>query len=212
MHLRSVLLAGGALSVLLLSACGYQDFPDAEDPGASPAAEDRAQETGEAPSEVTDERPDISGRVEVFQDPGMQHVPEAVTYDQSPPVGGDHNPVWLNCGVYDEPVPDWHAVHSLEHGAVWLSYDPEDPAITEEAIATLEEIATIDYMIIAPYPGQGAPVKATAWGLQMSADTADDPAIMEFVRLYNRGPQTPEPGATCSSGTTEDLVGQTDGA
>ena len=56
------------------------------------------------------------------------HVESQVSYATSPPVGGDHHPVWLNCGVYDEPVPEEHAVHSLEHGSVWITYDPALPA------------------------------------------------------------------------------------
>ena len=47
-----------------------------------------------------------------------------------PPVGGDHNPVWMNCDgdVYKKPIPDVNAVHSLEHGAVWVTYNDKAPA------------------------------------------------------------------------------------
>ncbi|MDO5867008.1 MULTISPECIES: DUF3105 domain-containing protein [Paenarthrobacter] len=31
------------------------------------------------------------------------HVQTAVTYPQHPGVGGDHSPVWTNCGAYDRP-------------------------------------------------------------------------------------------------------------
>ena len=52
------------------------------------------------------------------------HVDQDIDYPQSPPIGGDHNPVWQNCGVYRDPVLDEMAVHSLEHGAVWITYRP----------------------------------------------------------------------------------------
>jgi hypothetical protein len=47
-----------------------------------------------------------------------------VDYPQSPPVGGPHNPIWQNCGFYSKPVRDEYAVHSMEHGAVWITYSP----------------------------------------------------------------------------------------
>ena len=46
-----------------------------------------------------------------------------------PPVGGAHDPEWLECGAYDAPVRDENAVHDLEHGTVWITYDgPARPA------------------------------------------------------------------------------------
>lgn len=147
-------------------------------------------------------RPDLAG-VQEYPNLGNTHVPDAITYPQSPPVGGDHNAVWLNCGVYEEPVPNWHAVHSLEHGAVWLSYDASLP---EDQIDTLRDLASREYMILAPYPDQDAPVKATAWGYQLGVDTAEDPQIEEFIRQYRQSPDVPEPGGACTGGTTTDLV------
>ncbi|WP_368783655.1 DUF3105 domain-containing protein [Arthrobacter sp. B1805] len=32
------------------------------------------------------------------------HVQTAVTSPKRPGVGGDHSPVWTNCGAYDRPV------------------------------------------------------------------------------------------------------------
>jgi hypothetical protein len=59
--------------------------------------------------------------------PGERHTDGDVDYAQTPPVGGEHNPVWQNCGFYQEPVRDETAVHSLEHGAVWITYSPDIP-------------------------------------------------------------------------------------
>jgi hypothetical protein len=52
------------------------------------------------------------------------HKDGTLTYVTNPPVGGDHNPVWQNCmgDIYAEPIANEHAVHSLEHGAVWVTY------------------------------------------------------------------------------------------
>jgi hypothetical protein len=66
--------------------------------------------------------------VQTFSDLSRSHVTGQVNYPQTPPVGGDHNPVWLNCGVYTSPVASENAVHSMEHGAVWITYQPTLPA------------------------------------------------------------------------------------
>ena len=61
----------------------------------------------------------------VFTEANHQHVQSHVTYDHTPPAGGAHNPVWLNCGIYSQPVPNENAVHDLEHGAIWITYRPD---------------------------------------------------------------------------------------
>ncbi|MEY9213569.1 DUF3105 domain-containing protein [Thermobifida halotolerans] len=127
------------------------------------------------------------------------HVAEDVSYEQSPPVGGDHHAAWQNCGVYDAPLRDVHAVHSLEHGAVWITYRPDLP---EEEVAELESLYRAgSYVLVSPYEGEmDAPIVASAWGAQVGVDSADDHRLSSFLRAYERGPQTPEPGASCSGG------------
>lgn len=141
--------------------------------------------------------------VQTFENLSADHVTEPVDYAQTPPVGGDHHAAWWNCGVYQEELPPHHAVHSLEHGAVWLTYEPGLP---DDQLEQLREYAGNDYMLLSPQPGQGSPVKATAWGHQLALDSADDPRILSFIREYRQGPQTPEPGAACTGGTEVDLL------
>lgn len=144
------------------------------------------------------------GAVQTFPDVTRSHVDNtALTYDQAPPVGGDHNSAWWNCGVYDVQLPDYHVVHSLEHGAVWLTYQPSLP---QDQIDTLTSLASQEFMILSPYEGQPSPVMATAWGHQLAVSNADDTRITQFIRDYLQGPQTPEPGAACTGGTSRDLV------
>lgn len=145
---------------------------------------------------------DLAG-VETFENQPMEHTGEPVEYDRMPPAGGPHHPAWWNCGVYTDPLPTEHAVHSLEHGAVWLSYQEDLPA---DQIATLEKLGNQDYMLVSPVPDQESPVVATAWDHQLSLDTADERVLGAFMREYKQGPQTPEPGGACSGGTVTDLV------
>ena len=131
-----------------------------------------------------------------------KHTTADVTYAQTPPVGGDHNPTWLNCGVYPKAVPDELAVHSLEHGAVWVTYRPDLPAAQ---VATLTKELPDTYIVVSPHDGLSSPVVASAWGAQLALTGVDDPRLEEFVTKYRQGPQTPEPGAACTGGSDGEL-------
>jgi hypothetical protein len=133
-----------------------------------------------------------------FEVAQASHVQGDVQYPQTPPAGGDHNAVWQNCGVYTEPIVDENAVHSLEHGAVWITYQADLPP---GEIATLADLAEgQSHVLVSPHPEIDAPVVASAWGAQLELDSADDPRLAVFLRKYVQGENTPEPGAPCTSG------------
>jgi hypothetical protein len=125
---------------------------------------------------------------------------EAVDYAGSdlPPVGGIHSGIWQNCGIYDEPLIAKHAVHSMEHGAVWVTYHPDLPADDVDRLRDI--VGGEPYVLLSPYEELKSPVVLTAWGIQLEVDEADDDRIATFIERYERGPQTPEPGATCQDG------------
>lgn len=138
--------------------------------------------------------------VQTFTDLSRNHVQDAVSYPQEPGAGGDHAPVWTNCGVYTEPVNEQRAVHSLEHGAVWLTYRPDLPPAD---VSRLTDLAKANrYVLLSPDKDQTGPVTATAWGTQLTVDDAGDGRIPAFVRAYAQSPKAPEPGAACTGGTT----------
>jgi hypothetical protein len=113
-----------------------------------------------------------------------------------PPTGGVHRPEWQNCGIYAEPVAAEYAIHSMEHGAVWLTYHPDLPA---EQLATLQDLVRgQSYLILSPYPDQTSEIVLTAWDVQLRADSAGDDRIDAFVSRYRRtrGPES----AACSGG------------
>jgi hypothetical protein len=138
--------------------------------------------------------------VQTFPDLGNDHVEEPVAYAQVPPVGGDHSPIWQNCGFSVAPVRSEHAVHSLEHGAVWITYRPDLPADQVDILRRLAEGQT--FVLISPFPDLPAPVVASAWGHQLRLEPAHDPDLAQFVRAFRLGPQTPERGAPYSGGTS----------
>ncbi len=128
------------------------------------------------------------------------HVTKTVTYPMKPPVGGDHNPVWMNCDgeVYEKAIPDMNAVHSLEHGSVWVTYTDKAPAADVAELA--ERVGKTPYSLMSPYVDQAGPIMLSAWGKQLTVDGADDPRVAQFFSAYVQGPQTPEPGAACTGG------------
>lgn len=128
------------------------------------------------------------------------HVREEVDYPQSPPVGGDHWDAWLDCGVYDAPVTDEHAVHDLEHGSVWITYRAD--LIGPADVAALADRLP-DNGIMSPYPEQDAPVVITVWGRQLELLGADDPRIALFLDEYGAGETAPEPWGSCAGGTAD---------
>jgi hypothetical protein len=137
---------------------------------------------------------------ETWDDLGQNHVAEPVDYEMTPAAGGDHHPQWLDCNatVYDEEVVEENAVHSLEHGAVWVTYTDE---ATDADIETLSDrVSRTPYTFMSPHQGQPAPVMLTAWGHQLKVDEAADPRVERFLEKYVQGEQTPEKGATCSAG------------
>lgn len=115
-----------------------------------------------------------------------------------PPVGGIHDPTWQNCGVYAQPVETKNAIHSMEHGAVWIAYQP---SLAADEVAVLRDIVgDQSYLLMTPYPNLANKVVLTAWGVQLPVDSVDDERIEQFISVYRNGPQTPEPGASCSGG------------
>ncbi|KRF08941.1 hypothetical protein ASH00_04495 [Arthrobacter sp. Soil782] len=134
--------------------------------------------------------------LETIEVTSFEHVPGPVEYEQSPPVGGDHNAIWTNCGIYTEPIPNENTVHSLEHGAVWITYQPDLEQSEIDALTDL--VGERSYVLLSPYEGQESPIMASAWGLQLGVDSADDERLVAFLTKYIQGEQTREPGAACS--------------
>lgn len=134
-------------------------------------------------------------------------VPE---YEISPPAGGDHLSQWQTCtgSVYDAPIMDGNAVHSMEHGAVWLTYDPA--LVDGDGIEKLAaKVEGRDYTLMSPYPEIGKAVSIQAWGVQYQTDDINDPKIDEFMDFYiQNADNTAEANAQCANGLTTTTADQ----
>jgi hypothetical protein len=119
-------------------------------------------------------------------------------YDMNPPAGGEHNQIWLNCGVYTEPQTNENAVHALEHGAVWVTYDASK--VDDDGVSALLGEIPRTYTVVSPYEGLPAPIVLSAWGAQLEVQSADDPRITDFIDKYWRSALLAEQGAACTGG------------
>ena len=134
---------------------------------------------------------------------GRTHVKTTVKYATEPPVGGDHDRAWMNCNgdVYTNALDNMNAVHSLEHGAVWVTYTSKAPKADVEALAA--KVEQTPYTLMSPDEKQQDPIMLTAWGVQRTVTGADDPNVNTFFEKYVQGEQTPEKGAVCTGGLSE---------
>jgi hypothetical protein len=148
------------------------------------------------------DRPSLAKSVEVTdrKSLGRGHSDDRVPYPHRPPVGGPHHPAWQDCDskVYDAPIADENAVHSLEHGAVWITYRPDlDRAQVDKLAARTKKVS---YIMVSPYQDLDSPVSLQAWGYRLKVPDADDPRIDEFIERYRL--KGVEPGAPCTGGRT----------
>ncbi|MDI9938907.1 DUF3105 domain-containing protein [Rhodococcus sp. IEGM 1351] len=168
-----------------------------------PRAVEKAEAQRYAPSaDNPDPSSAIAGVTEV-EYPAGNHIqaPQRVAYDQSPPFGGAHDQYWATCTgiVYPEPIRTENAVHSLEHGAVWVAYNP-DLLGADDVTALASNVDGKPYTLMSPYPSLDAAISLQSWGHQLKLDDASDPRITQFVTALSQNPNTyPEAGASCST-------------
>ena len=143
----------------------------------------------------------FAGKVGEYK--GSKHVQptQRVAYDQSPPFGGPHDGAWADCTgvVYDKAVRTENMVHGLEHGAVWIAYNPDQ--VKDDALAKLKaKVEGVPYMMMSPYPGLDKPISLQSWGHQLKVEKADDERVDQFISSLLRNANTyPEVGASCEN-------------
>lgn len=170
----AVVVAAGVAAVMIAGASGDGTGPEVADPT-------------------------LIGQVQTFDVPSRNHTDNPVEYPQTPPVGGDHHPVWQDCGFYAEPILTEPGVHSMEHGAVWITFRPDLP---DDQVERIRAMAQQDFVLASPWDEGDlpAPVVLSAWGAQIWIESLPDPAADEFVAAHRLGPGAPEPGEPCTGG------------
>jgi hypothetical protein len=143
--------------------------------------------------------PSSEDRTHIGTAGGPATMPPLSSYRSQPPASGPHNPTPLAAGQYPDPPPIDQAIHSLEHGAVIIWYDPA--ALSTKALTDLQTFFVkkdeSGKVIIAPYnyPAQGAAGKlptgkqmvAVAWHRMETCSKVSLPVAFDFVYHYDSG-------------------------
>jgi len=149
-------------------------------------------------------QPEISGVPEGTQTVLVtenQHVSGTIYADNEVPAGGNMDSAWLNCGFYPEQVRAENIMHSLEHGAVWVAYDPE---LSDSEISSLRRfVSRSEKVVLSPVADISSPVIASAWGFQLDIDDLEDSRLEQFVNEFSGSASAPEAGGRCSGGVGE---------
>jgi hypothetical protein len=128
--------------------------------------------------------------------------PPLSTYPSAPPASGPHEPNPLPSGTYDTPPDVYRTIHSLEHAAVVIWYDPSATGSALDALkAFYQDPVQQDHVILAPYsyPDQGAAgtlpagkdMVLVAWHRMQTCDRVSLDAAKSFVGGYRFDPQRP---------------------
>ena len=124
---------------------------------------------------------------------GRTHFPQGtpIHYSTNPPAEGNHYPNPQPAGLYTTPPPDGNLVHSLEHGAVILWYNPKKLSLSQ--INTLKGIfnkAPGDKDIMVSRTSMDVSVALTSWGRILKLQSIDEKTIDAFFSTnVDRGPE-----------------------
>jgi hypothetical protein len=142
-------------------------------------------------------RPDPPVGTETVAVDDAEHVAGEVEYSDAAPAGGAHDSTPLACGFYDFVVPGENVVHSLEHGVVWVTYEP---GVSDEELGILRDLGGSRETIVSLLPDQGSAIIGTAWGARIRLESATDPRLEQFADAFRDAPTSPEPFASCTGG------------
>ncbi len=124
---------------------------------------------------------------------GTKHLQQGtpIHYSTNPPAEGNHYPNPQPAGIYPTPPPDGNLVHSLEHGAVILWYNPKKLSSAQiDKLKSIYNKAPGDKDIMVARISMDVPVAVTSWGRILKLMTIDEKAIDAFFSTnVDQGPE-----------------------
>ena len=182
--------------------------------GAAGCSDDSPVTSG--PTNVVSEQPvagSACGAVEreyTLAEPKHVENCRPIEYGSNPPSSGTHYGTWAAFRNYDTPIERGFAVHSMEHGAVVLSYHCDDCDEEVAAVrALIEELGPdplccsgtscanpVSRLILMPDPELDTRFAAASWGFTLRAGCFEPEVFRAFVNAHRgRGPE-----AVCADG------------
>lgn len=189
--------ATAALAVAVLAVTGACGSDDADTDASVPQDEGAGAGRSTSGGELIGPADEGIDGVLAYRVDSNDHTEEDLDYQLVPPVGGEHFPVPATCGFYESGTapPDELLVHDLEHGAVWIAYDP---GLDEAQLTALSELVAQQAKVTAtPVDSLDSPLVVSAWARQMPLDSVDDPRLQRFIDTYRNSDNAPEPDAAC---------------
>jgi len=144
-------------------------------------------------------QPEIRGVPEgtqTIQVTDNEHVAGTIYAANEVPAGGAMDSGWQNCGFYETQIRAESAVHSMEHGAVWVAFDPNLPAAEIDSLRRF--VSRSEKVVVSPVAGISSPVIVSAWGFQLDINDLADSRLDQFVNEFSGSSDAPEPGGRCS--------------
>jgi Protein of unknown function (DUF3105) len=138
--------------------------------------------------------PASQDRAHINEQGVVKTPPRLSTYRTQPPTSGPHDLNPLSAGVYAAPPDVYRTIHSLEHGAVIIWFDPKAVGNAElrKIQSIYQQAANNDHVIVAPYdyPQEGGTLPAgkkmvlVAWHHMQQCTNINLAAANDFVKSY----------------------------
>ena len=124
-----------------------------------------------------------------FTTAGQAHHPAGmrITYATTPPYGGAHWTIPLRCGIYEQEQLFEPMVHTMEHGAIVLYYQPlavDADTVGAMRVAASQLLSEGRRMILTPSTRIGVPVAMASWGRLMLLDDFEEDTLRAFLDAF----------------------------
>lgn len=128
-----------------------------------------------------------------YPNQGQLHIDVGAShelYNSNPPTSGPHYVVPATWGIYQNELPDEQLIHNLEHGGIWISYNPTIDAKIKAKIETLAK-QNSKKMIVTPRAKNDALIVLASWRRSLTLASFDEDTIRAFIRSnINKSPES----------------------